>query len=123
MISIFMSPLDVHVQRAPINGRIRKILYQKGKFRPANSLNAIRNENNQILIQDIDAVKVIQIAGLIARRIECFVKTGDHVLKGDKIGRINLGSQVTMIIPKNVVLKVRKGERVTAGETIIARLR
>jgi len=118
LISIFMNPFDVHVQRAPINGRIRTIKYTKGKFLPANNL-AIQNENNQILIQDIDAVKVIQIAGLLVRRIECFVKVGDHILKGEKIGRINLGSQVCVIVPKYINLKIKVGDRVKAGETVI----
>jgi phosphatidylserine decarboxylase len=121
LISIFMSPLDVHVQRAPIDGVIRDVKYTAGSFKPANGL-VLENENNQILIEDFQQVKVIQIAGLLARRIECFVKPGDKVVKGDRIGRINLGSQVTMIVPKNVVLTVKEGDRVKAGETIIGEL-
>jgi len=120
LVSIFMTPLNVHVQRAPINGRIARVKYTKGKFLSANTLAALANENNEILIEDIDSVKVIQIAGFIARRIECFVKADDRVIKGDRIGRINLGSQVTMILPRNIKLKVREGQKVKAGETIIA---
>ncbi len=122
LVSIFMSPLDVHVQRAPIGGRIVAVKYTKGKFLAANSLEALMNENNEILIDDIDSVKVIQIAGFIARRIECFVKKDDLVVKGQRIGRINLGSQVSVILPKSADIKVREGDRVHAGSTIIADL-
>jgi len=122
LISIFMSPFDVHVQRAPINGRVGKIQYEKGSYYNASTVKALSNEKNEILIDDIDSVKVIQIAGFVARRIECWVKEGDHLVKGDKIGRINLGSQVSIIIPRNTRIKVREGDRVTAGETVIADL-
>jgi phosphatidylserine decarboxylase len=120
LVSIFMSPLDVHVQRAPINGRIAHVEHMAGRFRAANSIRALENEHNEIIIDDVDCVKVIQIAGFLARRIECFVKKGDRVIKGQKIGRINLGSQVSVILPKNIVLRIKEGERVTAGETVIA---
>ncbi|MBT3408155.1 phosphatidylserine decarboxylase [Candidatus Woesearchaeota archaeon] len=120
LISIFMTPFDVHVQRAPVNGKIANVKYTKGKFMAANSVNALYNENNEILIEGNETVKVIQIAGFIARRIECFVKKGEDVKKGEKIGRINLGSQVTVIVPKNIEIKVKKGDQVKAGETILA---
>lgn len=122
LVSIFMTPLDVHVQRAPFNGRIAATKHEKGRFMSANSINAFYNENNEILIEDVDCLKVIQIAGFLARRIECFVKPGDHVVKGDRIGRINLGSQVSLILPENVNILVQEGEMVRAGETIIADL-
>jgi phosphatidylserine decarboxylase len=121
LVSIFMTPLDVHIQRAPTDGRIVSVKYNKGSFKAANNL-VLENENNQILIEDFQSVKVIQIAGFLARRIECFVKPGDKVVKGDRIGLINLGSQVTMILPKNVNLKVQVGDKVKAGETIIGEL-
>ncbi len=119
LVSIFMSPLDVHVQRAPVNGRIARVSYQKGRFIAANTLGALVNEKNEILIEDFETAKVIQIAGFIARRIECFVREGEHVVKGQRLGRINLGSQVCVILPKNVELEVKKGERVVAGETVL----
>jgi phosphatidylserine decarboxylase len=122
LISIFMTPFDVHVQRAPIDGKVTKVKYSRGKFMAANSVNALYNENNEILIEDKMSVKVIQIAGFLARRIECFVKKDEDVLKGKKIGRINLGSQVTMIIPKKVDIKIKLGQKVKAGETIIANI-
>ncbi len=120
LVSIFMSPLDVHVQRAPVGGRIASVRYNKGKFLAASSLEALSNESNEILIEDIDSCKVVQIAGFVARRIECFVKKDDLVVKGQRLGRINLGSQVSLVIPKNVELKVKEGERVKAGSTVLA---
>lgn len=120
LVSIFMSPLDVHVQRAPINGRVRDVRYSKGKFRKADSLRVLDNEHNEILIDDIDCVKVVQIAGFVARRIHCYIKKGDQVLKGQRIGQITLGSQVAVIIPKNTLLRVKEGQRVRAGETVLA---
>lgn len=121
LVSIFMSPMDVHVQRAPVSGRIAAVTYSKGKFLAASSMRALLNEKNEILIEGLNnSIKVIQIAGFMARRIECFVNKGENVLKGQRIGRINLGSQVTLILPRNVDLKIKQGDRVRAGETIIA---
>ncbi len=126
VVSIFMSVFDVHVQRAPVSGSVEAISYKKGKFIVASSLDAFENEKNEILIKYKNrenksrAIKVIQIAGFLARRIECFVRPGQKLLKGQKIGRINLGSQVTVIMPGDVRLKVKKGQRVYAGTTVIA---
>lgn len=122
IISIVMSPLDVHIQRAPIRGRIEKIRYYRGRFRNAMRKEiAIDNERNEILIKGKEHnIKVIQIAGALARRISCFVKEGQIVKKGQRIGLINLGSQVSVIIPDNINLIIKEGDRTTAGETIIA---
>ncbi len=121
LVSIFMSLMDVHVQRAPVSGKIVSVSHTKGKFFAADSMRALLNEKNEILIDGLNGnLKVIQIAGFLARRIECFVKKGERVLKGQRIGRINLGSQVSMILPVNVRLRVKEGEQVRAGETIIA---
>ncbi|MBN2112312.1 phosphatidylserine decarboxylase [Candidatus Woesearchaeota archaeon] len=122
LISIFMTPLDVHVQRAPVEGKVVSTHHKKGKFLAANSLRAlIENEKNEIVIQnrEIGKIKVIQAAGLVARRIECFIKKNEKLLKGQKIGKINLGSQVVLIIPR-IVLNAKVGEKVAAGETVIA---
>ena len=116
LISIFMSPLNVHIQRAPISGTVKSVKHTKGLFMAANTLDALNNEKNEILIDDI---KVIQIAGFLARRISCFVKVGQNVRKGERIGLINLGSQVTMLLPKNINISVKEGLHVKAGETII----
>ena len=127
VISIFMSPLDVHVNRAPIDGKVESIKHEKGKFFAAFNLKrSLMNEKNEIIIKnkEIDRVKVIQIAGFLARRIICTVSKDEKVNKGQRIGKIVLGSQVTLILPsKKVNLKIKKKQKVTAGETIIAGLR
>jgi len=125
LISIMMTPLDVHYQRAPIDGTIISTKHTKGKLYNAvsdaeNMKATLMNEKNEILINTkIGKIKVIQIAGFVARRIHCFVKKGQKIKKGQRIGIIKLGSQVSFIIPK-LKVKVKVGEKVKAGETIIA---
>ncbi|MBR9677071.1 phosphatidylserine decarboxylase family protein [Candidatus Woesearchaeota archaeon] len=124
-ISIMLTVFDVHFQRAPITGQVLKTHYSKGKFidvvNNRDSLLVLENEKNEILFKNKDLkVKVIQIAGFLARRIHCFVKKSDQMLKGERIGLISLGSQVVLILPKTVKLKIQKGQRVVGGQTIIA---
>ena len=122
IITIFMTPFDVHYQRAPYDGKVTNVAYTKGKFATAEKPRP-QNENNQILIETrIGNVKVIQIAGFIARRTSCFVKKNQKIKKGQKIGLIKLGSQVCLIMPrtKKLKLKVKKGDKVKAGESVIA---
>lgn len=125
MISIFMSPLDVHYNRIPIDGKIISIKHSKGKFLAANSLKALENEKNELLLKTkAGNIKVVQIAGLMARRIECFVKKGQTVKKGQVFGRINLGSQAVIIMPKrNIKILVKENQRVKAGLTIVAEIK
>ena len=125
VISIFMSPLDVHINRAPMEGTIKSIKYTKGKFFRAYDMEkSLENEKNEILIQNKNMkVKVIQIAGFLARRIKCYVKKNQKVNKGGKIGMIALSSQTTIVIPRGVELKVNVNDKVKAGSTIIANLR
>ena len=123
-VSIFMSPLDVHINRAPIDGVVKSVRREKGHFYKAYDLEkSFENEKNEIVIEDEKnkiKVKVIQIAGFLARRIMCCVKPEEKVNKGGKIGRIALGSQATLIMPKNKVkLAVKKGDKVKAGSSII----
>jgi len=122
VISIFMSPLDVHINRAPIGGIVSSIRHTKGKFFKAYDIEkSLENEKNEVMLQNNELkVKVIQIAGFLARRIKCYVKEHQKVNKGDKIGMIALGSQVTLILPKGLELKVKVNDKVKAGETIIA---
>jgi phosphatidylserine decarboxylase len=121
IISIFMNPLNVHINRSPVPGEVIKIKYEKGKFFSANSLKAFENEKNEILIKsDIGNIKVIQIAGLIARRIRCYIKENQKIKIGEKIGLIDLASQVSLILPNNVKIKVKEKEKVKAGESVIA---
>ena len=123
-VSIFMSPFDVHVNRAPIDGEVVSIKHEKGKFFAAYDIEkSLSNEKNEIIIrnEEIGKIKVIQIAGFLARRIICSVKKNEKVNKGCKIGKIVLGSQVTLILPsKKINLRVKKGQKVKAGATIIA---
>lgn len=125
VISIFMSPLDVHINRAPIEGTIKSIQHTKGKFFKAYDLEkSFQNEKNEIIIENKNIkVKVIQIAGFLARRILCYTSINKKVNKGDKIGMIALGSQATIIMPKKVNLKIKINDRVKAGESIIADLK
>lgn len=127
VISIFMSPFDVHINRAPIEGAIKSINHTKGKFYKAYDLEkSFENEKNEIIIEnkkDKMKVKVIQIAGFLARRIICHVRQGEKVNKGGKIGRIALGSQATLIVPKNkTMMTVKKGDKVKAGSGIIGKI-
>ena len=122
VVSIFMSPLDAHINRAPIEGTIKSVRHTKGKFFMAYDLEkSFENEKNEIVIQNKSMkIKVIQVAGFLARRIICNVKANQKVNKGSKIGMIALGSQATVIIPKKIKLRIRLNDRVKAGETIIA---
>ncbi|MBD3355476.1 phosphatidylserine decarboxylase, partial [Candidatus Woesearchaeota archaeon] len=122
LISIFMSLFDVHVNRAPVDGKIISTKHTRGKFLPAYNLDALENEKNEIIIKNkiLGKIKVIQVAGFIARRIRCYVKKNQKIIKGERIGLINMGSQVTLIVPKNIKLKIKKGQKVKAGKTILA---
>ena len=122
VISIFMSPIDAHINRAPMDGVIRSVKHTKGKFFKAYELEkSFENEKNEIIIENKKLrIKVIQIAGFLARRIVCHVKVNQKVNKGQKIGMIALGSQTTLIIPKKVKLRINVNDKVKAGQTIIA---
>lgn len=123
LVSIFMSPLDVHIQRMPIDGKVIGVAHKNGRFRVTNSLRAIDNERTETLIEtSIGKVKVIQIAGFLVRRIETFLDTQMEALRGQRLGIIKFGSQVSILFPRrdDIHIKVKKGERVKAGETILA---
>jgi len=123
IVSIFMSPLDVHYNRSPISGKVIYQKHTKGKFHMAfDFIKSLENEKNEIIIKNKNTkIKVIQIAGFLARRIESFVKKGDNLKRGQVFGLINLGSQVTLVFPKNIKVLVKEGQKVKAGETIIAK--
>ncbi|MBI2650342.1 phosphatidylserine decarboxylase [Candidatus Woesearchaeota archaeon] len=122
VISIFMSPFDAHINRAPIQGIVKSVKHKQGTFFKAYDLEkSLENEKNEIIIQNKRLkVKVIQIAGFLARRIKCCIKKNQKVNKGQKIGMIALSSQTTLIIPIGVELKVKLNQHIKAGETIIA---
>ncbi len=122
-ISIFMSVFDVHINRAPIAGTVRRLVYIPGKFVNADLDKASEeNERQHILIERQDglAVGFTQIAGLVARRIVPFVKPGDTVAKGQRVGLIRFGSRVDVYLPAGTDAKVLLGQRCIAGETILA---
>ena len=126
LITIMMNLFNVHIQRSPIEGTVLSTKHSPGSFKNAvygdKFENGIQNEKNEIIIKNkkLEKIKVIQIAGFLARRIECFVKENQKINKGKKIGRIVLGSQVSLILPKKARLKVKVGGYVKAGETILA---
>jgi phosphatidylserine decarboxylase len=124
-ISIFMSVLDAHVQRAPIGGEVIAAIHCPGRFGSADLPGAsVDNERNSIVIrtpQGSDVVAV-QIAGLLARRIVCDVKTGDKVAVGDTYGLIRFGSRLDTYLPSGTEVLVSVGQRTVAGETVLAEL-
>lgn len=126
VIVIMMTPLNVHYQRAPVPGTVEKTRHSKGLFlnavKDAQSLSALQNEKNEIVISNrkIGRVKVVQVAGFLARRIRCFVKKGQKLDIGEEIGLICLGSQVILVVPE-LKLNVKEGQKVVDGQTIIAR--
>ena len=124
-VSIFMSVFDCHVNRSPVTGRIDEIAYHPGAFLSADLDKASEdNERNSFLISTGTArIGVVQIAGLVARRIVCFVRKGTSVGAGERIGMIRFGSRVDVYLPEGVRPLVAEGQSAIAGETIIADLR
>jgi len=121
-VSIFMNVFNVHVNRMPVSGTVRKIRYTPGQFLSANLDKASKlNERNAVLVEGKDGREILttQIAGLIARRIVCWVKEGMSVEKGERFGLIRFGSRLEVFMPPDVRVAVRKGDRVRAGETTI----
>jgi len=125
IVRIFLSVFDVHVQRAPVQAKVDQIEYKPGRFLDARDPRAhIENEQNAlILTSNKGRVVVIQIAGFIARRIVCWMKPGDELAQGQRFGLIRFGSQVDLIVPKNVDIRVKAGDRVAGGLTVIGEWR
>ena len=121
-VSIFMNVFNVHVNRSPVDGNIEKIIYKNGKFFNASLDKASEhNERNSFIIEtNTDKIVVVQIAGLIARRILSFISEGDKIDKGDRIGLIRFGSRVDIYFPPTYDIKVNQNDIVVAGKTIIA---
>ncbi len=120
-LSIFMSPLNVHVNRIPIDGKVELINYHKGEYLVASDDKASsRNERNEIgITSKFGNILFTQVAGFVARRIVCELKIGQNVTKGERFGMIKFGSRVDIIVPSEWVVKVKKDDKVFAGETII----
>jgi phosphatidylserine decarboxylase len=124
-VSIFMSVFDVHINRSPITGRVKRIAYVPGKFVNADLDKASEdNERQHFLVENSDGVRIgfTQIAGLVARRIMAFVREGDVVEAGQRIGLIRFGSRVDVYLPAGTAPKVLLGQRSIAGETIIGEI-
>lgn len=125
-ISIFMSIFNVHINRIPYSGRVVSVSYNPGRFISANRDKAsLENEQNAVLVETKDGKRIlfIQIAGLIARRIVCRLSIGDNVERGERFGLIRFGSRVDIFVPLDAELKVKKGSKVKAGETVIGVMR
>jgi phosphatidylserine decarboxylase len=121
-VSVFMSVFDVHVNRAPVSGKVVAVRYNPGKFLAANVDKAsLENEQNGVVLETAGGRRVsyVQIAGLIARRIVCDLSEGDTVQQGQRVGMICFGSRVDVLLPASAVLRVRTGDRVRAGESIL----
>ena len=124
-ISIFMSVFDVHINRAPIGGTVRRVVYLPGKFLNADLDKASEeNERQHILIERSDGIAIgfTQIAGLVARRIVPFVKPGDTLAAGQRVGLIRFGSRVDVYLPAGTQPRVLLGQRCIAGETVLAHI-
>ncbi len=123
-VSIFLSPLDVHINRAPIGGLVAETNHQRGRFLAAWKAEASRvNERCVINLQgDTARVTVVQIAGMAARRIVCRLREGDKVAAGDRIGMIRFGSRTDCVMPRGTEIRVRPGARVVGAVTVLGML-
>lgn len=124
VISIFLSPLDVHINRSPIRGKIVDVLYSPGKFLMAtNEKASLVNEQNALTIQG-EKITVVckQIAGILARRIVCWKAKGDSLGLGERFGMIKFSSRTDVLLPANVRVTVKEGDRVRGGTTVIGRI-
>jgi phosphatidylserine decarboxylase len=121
-ISIFLSPMDVHVNRIPVSGRVTRVTYTAGRFLPAYRHDAgSANERSEIWIEHRGLTIVVrQIVGMLARRVVCRVQTGAEVRAGDRVGIMKFGSRMDIFVPPTAKIIVRVGDPVRGGETVIA---
>ena len=123
-VAIFLSPLDVHVNRTPIAGVITDAIYTPGAFKPAYDKDADANERCAVRLQGEHArVTAVQIAGVVARRIVCRVAAGDKLAPGERYGMIRFGSRTDCYMPRSTEITVRAGEHVRGGQTVIGVLK
>ena len=123
-ITIFLSPLDVHVNRAPVSGGIMRVHYRPGKFLPAYNDGSNDNEFNEVWIDaNGRAIVFRQVVGLLARRIVCRVEEGQMLERGQRVGLMKFGSRMDVFLPMDATLLVSVGDRVVGGETVIATFR
>jgi len=121
-VGIFMSPVDVHVNRMPCAGKIGAVHYFPGRYLMAYHPKASLENEHQVMVVESDRgmkLLVVQIAGFLARRIETWVGSGDHLARGERFGLIRLGSKVDLYLPPSVTVTVKVGDRVRAGESVV----
>jgi phosphatidylserine decarboxylase len=122
-ITIFLSPLDVHINRAPVSGRVTRVDYRKGSFKPAFHHDAHRNEQSEIWFDHGGQIVVArQVVGALARRVVCRLQVGDQVEAGGRLGLMKFGSRMDVFLTPTAALRVGARERVRAGETVLATL-
>jgi len=121
VVRIFLSVLNVHVQRSPLAGKVEKITFTQGKFAIAYKPEAVENQRNRIRITGTGGrvVEVEQITGSIARRIACYVTEGQEIKIGERVGMIYFGSQVAVYLPESVKVLVKPGDKVAGAETVL----
>ncbi|CAN5878054.1 phosphatidylserine decarboxylase family protein [soil metagenome] len=120
-VTIFLSPMDVHMNRTPVEGRVFRIEYRSGKFLPAYNQGANDNELNELWIDSNGRTVVVrQVVGILARRIVCRVVEGQQLARGERIGLMKFGSRMDVFLPPDAELRVSVGERTVAGETVLA---
>jgi phosphatidylserine decarboxylase len=121
-VNIFMSPLNVHVNRMPVSGTVKRKTHIPGKFYVASRPKAsLENERTETILETDEGLTLgmVQIAGRMARRIICYAEAGDRFARGDRFGLIRFGSRVELLVPETVTLSVREGDRVKGGSTIL----
>jgi phosphatidylserine decarboxylase len=124
-ISIFMSVFNVHINRAPISGRVIETFYNRGRFLDVRDERAtFENERSGLVLENPGGTRivVVQVAGLIARRIVCYLKKGDQAIRGERYGLIRFGSRLDVYIPMNSDLRVKMGDKTVSGVTILGYL-
>jgi phosphatidylserine decarboxylase len=122
-ITIFLSPMDVHINRTPVDGRVTRVAYKPGTFLPAYKEDASGNELNEIWLDHHgETVVVRQIVGVLARRIVCRIAEGQTLRRGERIGLMKFGSRMDVFLPAHAEIAVQVGQQTVAGETVLARL-
>jgi len=120
-VTIFLSPLDVHMNRTPVDGRVTRVEYRKGKFLPAHTPAANDNELNEVWIDHKGRSVVFrQVVGILARRIVCRVREGEVLERGQRVGLMKFGSRMDVFLPTDADLRVSVGQHVVGGETVLA---
>jgi phosphatidylserine decarboxylase len=123
-ITIFLSPMDVHINRSPVAGRVTRVEYRPGRFLPAYNEGSNDNELNEVWVDHAGRTVVFrQVVGILARRIVCRISEGDMLERGQRVGLMKFGSRMDVFLPMDAEVRVAAGQRVVGGETVLATLR